>query len=80
MQQLYGEEKINTGDDCFHEDNRTFSLSYQVYVYDYIHSSKFIKVPKVWNALGTRYIVYCYNHYNHLESYKQQVLVIFDEK
>ena len=25
-------------------------------------------------------IVYCYNHYNHLESYKQQVLVIFDEK
>ena len=51
MQQLYGEEKINTGDECFHEDNRTFSLSYQVYVYDYIHSSKCIKVPKVWNAL-----------------------------
>ena len=37
MQQLYGEEKINTGDECFHEDNRTFSLSYQVYVYDYIY-------------------------------------------
>ena len=44
MQQLYGEEKINTGDDCFHEDNRTFSLSYQVYVYDYIYNSKYIKV------------------------------------
>ena len=28
----------------FDEDNRTFSLSYQVYVYDYIHSSKCIKV------------------------------------
>ena len=70
MQQLHGEEKINTGDDCFHEDNRTFSLSYQVYVYDYIHSSKYREDfdPKV---------VYCYNH---LELYKHQVLVIFYEK
>ena len=48
MQQLYGEEKINTGDDCFHEDNRTFSLSYQVYVYDYIYNGKYIKAPKVF--------------------------------
>ena len=78
MQQLYGEEKINTGDDCFHEDNRTFSLSYQVFVYDYIYNRKYIKVSKVWNF--DLNIVYCYNHYNHLESYKQQVLVIFDEK
>ena len=78
MQQLHGEEKINTGDDCFHEDNRTFSLSYQVYVYDYIYNGKYIKAPKVWNF--DQNIVYCYNHYNHLESYKQQVLVVFDEK
>ena len=75
MQQLHGEEKINTGDDCFHEDNRTFSLSYQVYVFDYIYNSKYTKVPKVWN-----FDLQIINCYNHLESYKQQILVIFDQK
>ena len=74
MQQLYGEEKINTGDECFHEDNRTFSLSYQVYVYDYIYIV--VNIEKILK-LGDRKVVFCYNH---LELYKQQVLVIFDEK
>ena len=71
MQQLYGEEKINTGDECFHEDNRTFSLSYQVYVYDYIYIV--VNIEKIFDLK----VVYCYNH---LELYKHQVLVIFDEK
>ena len=74
MQQLYGEEKINTGDECFHEDNRTFSLSYQVYVYNYIYIVVNIeKIPTFFDLN----VVYCHNH---LELYKQQVLVIFDEK
>ena len=74
MQQLYGEEKINTGDECFHEDNRTFSLSYQVYVYNYIYTVVNIeKIPKFFDLK----VVYCYNH---LVLYKHQVLVIFDEK
>ena len=71
MQQLYGEEKINTGDGCFHEDNRTFSLSYQVYVYNYIYIV--VNIEKVFDIK----VVYCYNH---LVLYKHQVLVIFDEK
>ena len=74
MQQLYGEEKINTGDECFHEDNRTFSLSYQVYVYNYIYIVVNIeKIPTFFDLN----VVYCHNH---LELYKQQVLEIFDEK
>ena len=60
MQQLYGEEKINTGDDCFFdEDNRTFSLSYQVYVYDYIHISTYtlhiaISITIIWNHMNNK--------------------------